>query len=325
MKIWTAPYELTPRAALNSQVGAQPRVGCLLRLEEKGSEGFADLHPWPEFGDEPLSLQLDLLQQGQMTAVSRQSLEIARLDAEARAQGVSLFSNLKIPESHFLLNDPEEWTLEKLEALKQEGFTTVKMKVGREPEEELSRLKTLAAGWPKQMRLRLDFNSALEVPEFKNFCLSLEKSLPIELIEDPVPYSANVWGDLSRELALAFAYDRPKPAEASNDPRPDAFRFLILKPAVQDVRIWSNSFKSSMLVVTSYLDHPLGQMSAAYWAAQLAPSGRLAICGLLSHFAYHPTEFSEQLKVEGAFLQPMMDPGLGFAELLQKQNWRALE
>ena len=88
MNLTYAPYELRPRSALNAQTGGGPRMGALIRAEfAPGSYGYADLHPWPEWGDAGLAEQLlggSLLQQ---------SLWMAKRDHDARVRGTSLLEN----------------------------------------------------------------------------------------------------------------------------------------------------------------------------------------------------------------------------------------
>ena len=55
MSIWYWPYELTPKRRLSAIAADAPRQGALVRIED----GFADVHPWPELGDEPLDGQLE--------------------------------------------------------------------------------------------------------------------------------------------------------------------------------------------------------------------------------------------------------------------------
>ena len=62
------------------------RRGALIRVDG----GFADVHPWPELGDAPLDEQLALLARGETTPLTRASLHWARVDADARARGVSI-------------------------------------------------------------------------------------------------------------------------------------------------------------------------------------------------------------------------------------------
>ncbi|PYQ33811.1 MAG: hypothetical protein DMF57_08030, partial [Acidobacteria bacterium] len=110
--IWYSEYDLQPRRALSALAAPGPRRGALIRI----GGGFADIHPWPEFGDAPLDAQIATLARGQTTPLTRRSLEMAALDAQARDRGVSLFEGVSIPESHWPGDDPPP------------GFDTVKLK-----------------------------------------------------------------------------------------------------------------------------------------------------------------------------------------------------
>src|SRR5438094_571928 len=129
--IWYSEYDLQPRRALSALAAPGPRRGALIRI----GGGFADIHPWPELGDAPLDAQIATLARGQTTPLTRRSLEMAALDAQARDRGVSLFEGVSIPESHWPGDDPPP------------GFDTVKLK-------SIERL-------PSNVRLRIDFNATL--------------------------------------------------------------------------------------------------------------------------------------------------------------------
>src|SRR5437763_8510701 len=93
-------YELVPKRRLSPIAGR--REGALIRV----GSGFADVHPWPELGDEPLGAQLDLLRSGKTTTLTRRSLELAKIDGDARERGFNLFAGLQIPRSHWPGIDP---------------------------------------------------------------------------------------------------------------------------------------------------------------------------------------------------------------------------
>lgn len=54
-------------------------------------------------GDHSLQKELDALRKGNPLPLGKRALECARVDGEARAAGVSLFSGLHIPASHATL------------------------------------------------------------------------------------------------------------------------------------------------------------------------------------------------------------------------------
>jgi o-succinylbenzoate synthase len=283
--IWFHRYELVPRRALSALAGRRPRQGALLRVDD----GFADLHPWPELGDRPLDEQLAMLAQGKTTSLTRASLRLAGLDGAARARGVSLFEGLTIPESHWPGNDPPV------------GFDTIKIK-GLMP-------------IPPDLRVRIDFNAVLTPQEF----LRIAPSLPherIDFIEDPCPFEPGVWRDLRARSGLRLAYDVP-PSGVEIAQESDALDVLVHKPARNE----RFPVSAKDVVVTSAMDHPVGQFGAAYVAATQHVEPR---CGLMTHVLYEPNAFIGATRVEGARLLPPEGTGIGFDDLLEKLSWTKL-
>lgn len=260
-------YRLIPRG------GGPPREGALLRVDG----GFADVHPWPELGDAPLDEQLALLARGETTQLTRASLHWARVDADARRRGVSLFEGLTIPKSHWSGNEPPA------------GFDTVKIK-GVMPV-------------PPDVRIRIDFNARLSADEFVRVAGTLPRER-IDFIEDPCPYDVTVWRALREQTGLRLALDR---FEGVAD-------VLVHKPALQ------TSFPrfDGEIVVTSYMDHPVGQFFAANVAATHRVSAR---CGLFTHALYEPDAFIERIRADGARLLPPVGTGIGFDDLLEDLPW----
>jgi O-succinylbenzoate synthase len=244
--------------------------------------GFADLHPWPELGDLPLDAQLSMLARGETTAQSRASLKLARIDGAARASGVSLFEGLTIPDSHWPGNDPPE------------GFDTVKIKG--------------VVAVPENVRIRIDFNATLTVAEFLEVAETLPKAR-IDFIEDPCPYDPATWTQLREATGLRLALDRFAGT--------GGFDVLVHKPALRAE--WPVSERE--IVVTSYMDHPLGQFGAAYVAASHTVNAR---GGLMTHVLYEPDAFIERIQRDRARLLPPAGTGLGFDDLLEKLPWMTL-
>jgi O-succinylbenzoate synthase len=247
-------------------------------------DGFADIHPWPELGDAPLDEQLALLARGETTPLTRASLHLAQLDGDARRRGVSLFDGLTIPLSHWPGNDPPV------------EFDTVKIKGVMDV--------------PDRVRIRIDFNATLSADEFLRIADTLPKER-IDFIEDPCPYDEVVWRDLQQRTGIALAYDRPL-----HDGPPVNTNVLIHKPAT-DAQ-WPSHHN---VVVTSYMDHPLGQYGAAYIAATHRVNAR---CGLFTHVLYAPDAFIERVVSEGARLKSPGGTGIGFDDLLERQSWTSI-
>jgi O-succinylbenzoate synthase len=268
--MWIHEYTLTPKIA------GQPRHGALIR----NNTGFADIHPWPELGDQPLNAQLALLARGESTPLTRRSLEIARIDGTARERGVSLFDGLTIPESHWPGADPPP------------QFDTVKLK-------SIEQI-------PPRVRLRFDFNASLTPEQF----LMIAEGLPgerVDFVEDPCPYDGGTWSALRDATGMRLALDRFVADEGVD--------VLVVKPAIQEIPETNKE-----MVITSYMDHPVGQFGAAYFAA-MHPAAR---CGLFTHVLYEPNAFIEAIRSDGARLLPPEGTGIGFDDLLARLQWKRL-
>jgi O-succinylbenzoate synthase len=84
--------------------------------------------------------------------------------------------------------------------------------------------------------------------------------------------------------------------------------------------------QTTPIVVTSYLDHPVGQSFAAYQAAlALAKGHELDTCGLVTHSVYTDTPFTARLAAQQGVLIPSSGTGIGFDEELESLTWADLE
>ncbi|MFZ2490961.1 MAG: hypothetical protein WA208_05720 [Thermoanaerobaculia bacterium] len=247
------------------------------------ANGFADVHPWPELGDLPLDAQLARLARGETTPLTWASLRLARSDGEARERGVSLFEGLTIPKSHWPGIEPPD------------GFDTVKLKS--------------VDSLPSNVNLRIDFNATLTPGEFLHVARQL-KGRRIDFVEDPCPYDPHIWRALKRETGLRLALDRGVSIDRAVD-------VLVHKPALQ--AHWPEF--DGEIVVTSYMDHPVGQLGAAFVAASHDSSPR---CGLFTHVLYEPDPFLERMRADGARLLPIGGTGVGFDDLLESLPWTRL-
>lgn len=151
---------------------------------------------------------------------------------------------------------------------------------------------------PDRVRVRIDFNGRLTPEEFR--ALSLPPNL--DFVEDPCPYDPIVWRELRTRVRVAI--DR---YDGDADVR-------VHKPALTTA--WP---EHNDVVVTSYMDHPVGQYGAAYIAATHAVNQR---CGLFTHVLYEPDPFLERIRSEGARLLPPPGTGIGFDDLLDRLPWK---
>lgn len=308
--------------------GARPcREGALLRFDfDNGEVGYADCHPWPELGDVALAEQLKLLGTGVHTNLTSQSMIFGILDAHARLNKKNLFSGLSIPESHYLFIEPSPDNDRDILEIPSKGFKYIKIKVGRDPSSEIPILKRwIQSLIPLGCRLRLDFNCKLSSQEFLNYLKQLGNMKEgIDFYEDPCPFDPLAWEHIRKQYGIKLACDRDSYHALHH---PASCDVLVIKPAVQKVRSFlSHPLHGRKLVFTSYLDHPLGQLSAAYAAAAAAKERvhDIETCGLLSHHVYEPCPFQRYLTHERATLNAPEGYGFGFDELLGGQSWKPL-
>ncbi|MDF1755041.1 MAG: enolase C-terminal domain-like protein [Verrucomicrobiales bacterium] len=310
--LWIYRYELTSAHALNQVSAKTIHHGALVR----SGSGYGSIHPWPELGDEPLDEQLKSLVEGSPTRLAGIALDCAEQDGAARESGISLFAenDAPIPESHWLFQSGDDVT-----KIRENGFSSVKLKIGPENPE----LETVELAAEEALRIRVDANATFGFGSFQSWWKSLSETAreQIEFVEDPIPWNWWNWYCLEQS-GVPLAVDRDVEKERPYAP------WAIFKPAANredQVLPWARE-KGLQIAVTSYMDHPLGQMWAAL-AAQRLNVGEpdwLGDCGLLTHRCFAKNEFTERIEVAGSVLQATDGTGLGFDELLESLEWKRL-
>lgn len=304
----SSPYELISKKSV--------RNGAILRFTFKdGLIGYGDCHPWSELGDLPLDHHLAMLKQGEFTSLTSQSFRFACLDAEARSAGINLLKGLSIPRSNYLVTNFEQLTIEMLEVILKKGFSHLKVKLGRNVELEIEMLTNLmGSSTGKLLKWRLDFNTRLSHQEFNFFLERMNCFLElIDYMEDPFPYDPSAWSTIQSQHGISLASDKESVRALG---APDAARVLILKPAIHSEELFlRKKSPDQRIVVTSYLDHPLGQVCAAYIAAKMSLND---VCGLLTHYIYEINAFSSCLSQGTPHFHPVPGTGFGFDELWTK-------
>jgi o-succinylbenzoate synthase len=309
-------YELQPLTALNAKSPADPCEGALIRV----AGGHGCVHPWSTLGDAPLEEQLRLLAAGEPTALGERALHCCAVDAAARADELSLFDGVVIPKSHVTVAAVDALTDADVLRFLSGGFDCVKIKLGPDAARAAQQVNAVAFLWKSPgaaNRIRLDFNGTLDFAGVRQFAQVLDPVALelIDFVEDPCPYDAEQWRALQRETGLRFALDR----DSDRFPADSAFPVRVWKPACAPPPVPSDGER---LVVTSYMDHAIGQVFAAYEAAVFP--GELETCGLLTHPLFQQDTFFGQLQVQGARLVPPPGPGLGFGAMLAALPWKAL-
>jgi O-succinylbenzoate synthase len=316
MKIDYHLYQLKFRENYGTVGQGGIRKGALLRVTfEDGLVGYCDCHPWVELGDAPLDRQLSALSHPDKTPLLNCSLKFARIDAKARRDLRSVFDGLSIPPSHLLVSLDQS-----LHAPVEEGIHHFKLKAGSSLEREIAVMTSWCSAYPN-IKLRLDFNERHDRSYFLNYWENVPGSVRrcIDFIEDPYPYNPHEWKEDQQSCQLHFACDHASEKALHEAKSP----FIIIdKPAVNPAP--QNMDPNARLVVTSYLDHPFGQVCAAYAAARLKEQHptQVLVCGLLSHLCYENNPFVMELKSKGPFLQPASGTGFGFNHLLEGLPWQ---
>lgn len=306
-------YRLKTRGFLNSISNRREFEGVLIQVDG----GFGCIHPWPELGDPPLEKCLADLAGARRWPIVRRALRCAEYDSVARRFDHSLFEEMEVPESHATLakGDVAEVALA-VEA----GFSTIKLKTGRDPSAEAGFLDDIAAEYPS-LRWRLDFNECLTPDDAADFLTGLKEKTRevIDFVEDPCPYSDSAWTALYQRTRMKLAVDR----EAA--PLSTAAQVMVVKPAIDEpfllaeAALWNNQ----RVVVTGYMDHPVGQTFAAWEAARLGLQfpGLVGMCGLQTHHLFEPDAFTEMLGPWSPVFKAPDGNGLGFEDLLDELPW----
>jgi O-succinylbenzoate synthase len=303
-----------------------PRSGALIEVTfDDETTGYADIHPWAEFGHAPLEEQLASLATDHPTPLANLALRHARTDAAARRAAVSLFDGLPEVGSHALFTDWIKAPRSAFEQCAAEGYTAAKLKIGQDPEREAEALNNLA---DIALRWRLDANASLtDIPSLAVFLDWLTPPIrdKIEFLEDPFSYDPRAWSAACEQIKINLAVDWELPK--APPPWPGA-QILVIKPASQDAfpLALTATHAGMEMVVTHSMDHPLGQ-SVALWTAMrlrqrhcdLVREGGLQAVGL-----YQPDEFAAEIKTKGPRAIPPQGTGFGFDGLLAKLPWTLL-
>lgn len=252
--------------------------------------------------------------------IVRRAVRCAEYDAAARAREESLFEEIEVPLSHATLPGAD---VEVAEAAIDAGFGHLKMKCGRDAGRERRCIEAIAAAHPG-VRWRLDFNESLDPEAVVEWVSGLtdRAQRTLDFLEDPCAFSETGWAKLFRELRVPLAVDR----EAA--PHRKAAQVCVIKPAVDEPWLLAEAAlgHGQRLVVTSYMDHPLGQTFAAWEAARLGLEfpGQPGVCGLRTDVLFEANAFAEVMGAWGPEFHAPPGTGLGFDDLLGELAWTRL-
>lgn len=312
MKIWISPYELFPLASLN-RFQQKTRKGFLLKIQTSSLEaGYADCHPLVEFGDDTVEALLKKVRSQKKSSLFERSIALAKIDGRAREEKRSLFSKTPI-KSHYTCSDIRKLSTKSVEQWMERGFTTVKLKVGKNPKAESLHLQSQHSR-SLPIRFRFDANSGTG----DQFLSGLDDDYleKTEFIEDPLPFDLKKWSALSKAFSVACAFDAPK--RAKTDQVYKGIR--IIKPVRQSL----TPKKSD--VITNSMDHPVGQ-SFAFLAAQKAVDKwgkQPKDFGLITAHLFKSNPFFKEIATSSPYFKASEGYGIGFNQLLEGQKWISL-
>jgi O-succinylbenzoate synthase len=317
-------YLLRSEVALNSASSRRVFPGALIH----DGRGYACIHPWPEFGDAELGVHLQSLLSDCPTALAQRALACLEVDGAARAAGVSLFADVEIPVSHYSWSFGHA-TGPQLRRLVDEGWLAIKCK-GYSNWGETLRFLEATQKWMLQhapgceLRFRIDFNHCLTPDAFHKFIefMPLKLYRALDFVEDPYPYERDQWVASQQRWGIKLALDKGWQRGT------EGFAAVVVKPARRDWRSVAALHGECPLVLTSAMDHPLGQMFAAYEAAcavrDLGPE-RVGLTGLCTQHLFAEDDFSVRIPCHGGVLSPdFVGGGLGFGDLLEGLPWLRL-
>ena len=310
-------YILKSAAPLNARSRNRDIEGCLIRV----GQGVGCIHPWPELGDEDLDNQLKGLKNAKPLRLGERALHCSLIDGKARENGLSLFEGFAIPDSHLTVVSGMD-----LDKRDISLFSRIKLKGSTDLDKTKETAQKCLRQASPECRLRIDFNGVLDHSEALNLAQALGEEVceRIEFIEDPTRFDSENWSRLSSQTGLSLAVDQECETAAVGEAD---LAWWVIKPACVDTAALASSLETiggtRDLVVTSYMDHAVGQMYAAYEAALLKAKypNSLRECGLLTHELFEQDEFIESIKSEGPKLMVPDGTGLGFDELLDDLPW----
>lgn len=320
VRIQIHPYTLTPKAAPNRLSSSQPRGGALLRVwfRDLALPGHADLFPWVELGDLPLGLQLETLREGTPLPLVAASVLWAHDEAKALAKSEAFFPGSPIL-CHRTITNRADLTAE---------TALAKLKISAEDVANWKTIEELFHRYP-HTQWRLDFNGLFtdlnDAHDFWNRISAAAKA-KIEFLEDPVCDELMADPDINDVFpGTLLATDRNQTPEALAKANVRVMKPVIFSP--ENLLSEATSFQGK-IVITSSMDHPLGQLIALRGAQmiQKALPSQLLPAGLLTHDLYEPHGASHWVRTEQSCLQALHAnrPGWGLTEELNALEWSDL-
>ncbi len=345
-----------------SHAAAWPeRKGLLLELEDRdGRIGQGEASPLPGFSRDALEdvrtqllrvawrslpelevgpdladrLAGVLAEAGLRTPAARFAAETALLDLLGQASGLPVHALIchRSPEAAWrvpiaaLLGTEAEAASRKVE----QGYRTLKLKVGRAPSEELARLAGLRAELGEEVGLRADANRSLPSLTVEAW-LAGAADLRLEFVEEPVP--PEILAGLPPSpvpLALDESLSAGDDSALARTLGAGGYRYLVLKPAyhgglMRCLRLAESARSSGVQPVVSHLlDGPVALAAATELALALGPG---PAAGVDAHPGLSIWPAVDLPAVDRAELVPHGRPGLGLPRIAGHESagrWTAV-
>ena len=309
------PFTLELSRSLSTAVGdIEQRRGHVVCVDINGTVGIGEATPlpgwterYPDCQDALRSVSTDSTSTSTSTSTSaseitpdtrsaaHHGIELACVDAMARHHDSSLARFLStdtpatsIPVNATIGDCDSEQTYKKAESAVEDGYTTVKLKVGaRDIESDCNRVIAARSAVGEDITLRVDANGAWNRTAAERF-LETARTVDIAYIEQPLPASDLDGHALLRGRGVDIAVD-----ESMNRTSPeqifaaDAADIIVCKPMAlggpkQTLAVARKAEAVDIdTVVTTTIDGVIARMGAVHIAAALPGSGSNArACGL---------------------------------------------
>lgn len=245
IKVWNADLGNTKPYTIAFKTVDQVRNAFVEIELENGTTGIGSGNPSEYVTGENLSQTIDVLQEKNLefligrdirevnqllfemlqkfpeNPAARAALDIALHDVFTKYLGVPLVNYLgqkikSMPTSNTIGIKNVEDTLHEAIEYEKQGFKVLKIKLGKDLEEDIERLVKLREHFGKSMVIRIDANQGYSVQQTIDF-FNRTKALDIELIEQPLPAKAvHEMKNLPEEIKIKLAADESllSPADA---------------------------------------------------------------------------------------------------------------
>jgi len=298
-----SPYDLEfSKSLLTAKASISNRKGFIIKLKSDGKTGYGEAAPLPEFGSESFeddenaltnfkfNLKLatnnfiesldDNLKNISSLPALRHGFEQALLNLFCSKANISLNEILNVSSKKEICVNavigflaPNE-SAERASNLVKEGFTTLKIKAGRNKfEDDFTCIKEISNAVGKEIKLRIDVNGKWKVNEAIENLSQLEK-FNIEYVEQPV-------NRLIEFQKVSFKSKIPLAADESIKTYEDAVsliesksvKALVLKPMmlggiITSLKIIEAAEKKNIkVVISSSFESSLGKSLAVFAAS----------------------------------------------------------